>query len=371
LKLFQCDVCRSLLHFEAMSCNRCGCRVGYDPRSNSMIAMGLEEDGQYSIGRQTAARSLSFCRNADHEACNWLFETDNNKSPFCIACRHNGVIPNLSNPAHLEKWRVVEAAKRRLFYSLLRWKLPLRTRTEDPRHGLIFKFLADPERGPKVMTGHDNGVITIALSEADDAERELRRQQMGEAYRTLLGHFRHEVGHHYWDLLVRDGDKLEQCRSVFGDDSQSYDKALARHYEKGPPEDWQANYVSPYATMHPWEDFAETWAHYIHIVAALETANAFGIEIRLGANVPANAATKIHFDPYCAENLELIMEAWGPFVFTINSVNRAMGKPDLYPFELSSAVMRKLNFIHQLVSERRLRAPQVATQAQPQIGLVA
>src|SRR6201999_3857264 len=121
-----------------------------------------------------------------------------------------------------------------------------------------FNFLADdPSATKKVMTGHDNGVITIALAEADDAEREKRRLEMGEPYRTLLGHFRHEVGHHFWDVLVRDGGKLAACRARFGDDTVDYAESLKRHYAAGPPPNWQEQFVSAYATTHPWEDFAE------------------------------------------------------------------------------------------------------------------
>ena len=178
-------------------------------------------------------------------------------------------------------WRKLEAAKHRLFYTLLRLNLPIETRNENPE-GLAFDFLADQpaQSGPKVMTGHDNGLITIALAEADDAERERRRTAMGEPYRTLLGHFRHEVGHYYWDRLVRDEGRLDPCRAVFGDDSQDYEQALQRHYAEGAPANWQENFVSAYATTHPWEDFAETWAHYLHIVDTLEMAGAFGVQRR-------------------------------------------------------------------------------------------
>ena len=94
------------------------------------------------------------------------------------------------------------------------------------------------------MTGHENGIITIALAEADGFERERRRLEMGEPYCTLLGHFRHEVGHHFWDLLVRDGGQLQACRALFGDDSEDYQAALQRHYRDGPVPDWQQRYVS-------------------------------------------------------------------------------------------------------------------------------
>ena len=116
------------------------------------------------------------------------------------------------------------------------------------------------------MTGHDNGLVTIALAEADDAYREQSRVAMHEPYRTLLGHFRHETGHYFWDRLVRDRGRLEACRAMFGDDRQDYGQALQAYYDNGAPADWQSRFVSMYATSHPWEDFAETWAHYLHIV---------------------------------------------------------------------------------------------------------
>ena len=200
------------------------------------------------------------------------------------------------------------------------------------------------------MTGHDDGVITVALVEADDAEREKRRKAMGEPYRTLIGHFRHEVGHHYWDVLVRDRGHLDACRAVFGDDEEDYEQALKRHYAEGVPPDWQDRYISAYATTHAWEDFAETWAHYLHIVDTLQMAYAFGMEVqpRLKGGAAGLAAT-VEFDPYTAASVEQITDAWFPFVFAMNEVNRAMGSRDLYPFVLAPPVIGKLGFIHDLV----------------------
>jgi hypothetical protein len=205
------------------------------------------------------------------------------------------------------------------------------------------------------MTGHDNGLITIALTEADDIERERRRLEMGEPYRTLLGHFRHEVGHYFWDVLVRDGGKLEACRAVFGDDSIDYGEALQRHYAEGAPPDWQQRFVSAYATTHPWEDFAETWAHYLHIVDTLDMASEFGMEVRPPADQIGGLSAHIAFDPYRTENFDAIVAAWLPFTFAMNSVARAMGTRDLYPFILSPQVIQKLSFIHGLVQETAKR----------------
>ena len=186
-------------------------------------------------------------------------------------------------PKNLANWRKIELAKRHLFYSLMRWRLPMSDRTEDPENGLAFEFLSDVVKDDgsiqRVLTGHNAGLITVNIAEADDAERESRRTSMREPYRTVLGHLRHEVGHYYWDRLVRDRGNLDRYRQLFGDETQDYGASLKRHYESGAPADWQDAYISTYATAHAWEDFAETWAHYMHMVDALETAGAFGVSV--------------------------------------------------------------------------------------------
>ncbi|MDV2986947.1 UNVERIFIED_CONTAM: putative zinc-binding peptidase [Methylobacteriaceae bacterium AG10] len=353
MKLFRCQSCDNVLYFENRTCGRCGHRLAYLPQLGRISA--LEPAGDNNAWTPLAApdRPSFLCTNAAHDTCNWMVPPGTTDA-FCLACRHNGIVPDVSDPVNLERWWEMEHAKHRLFYTLLRWNLPLKTRAEDPEHGLIFNFLADPPdaSGPKVMTGHENGIITIALVEADPAEREKRRAAMGEPYRTLLGHFRHEVGHHYWDILVRDAGKLEPCRAVFGDDSQDYGAALQRHYDQGPPPNWQETFVSAYATTHPWEDFAETWAHYLHIVDTLEMASAFGMQVKPKADVGGALATRVDFDPYMADRIEQIIDAWLPFVFAMNSVSRAMGEGDLYPFVLAPPVVTKLGFIHDLVHGR-------------------
>jgi hypothetical protein len=349
LKLFVCQACGNVLYFENRICGRCGHQLAFMPERMTLSA--IEGDGSVWTTLAGEGKGRVLCANASLDACNWLLEPGET-SGYCRACRHNGTVPDLSDPPRLAGWRELEVAKHRLFYSLLRWKLPVKTRTEDPAHGLIFNFLADdPAAGQKVMTGHDNGLITIALTEADDIERERRRLEMGEPYRTLLGHFRHEVGHYFWDVLVRDGGKLDTCRAVFGDDSMDYDAALQRHYAEEPPAEWQQHFVSAYATMHPWEDFAETWAHYLHIVDTLEMAAEFGMEVRPPVDRTGNLSARIAFDPYRAENFDEVAAAWLPFTFAINSVARAMGARDLYPFVLSPAVIRKLGFIHGLMQD--------------------
>ncbi len=348
MKLFSCQGCGQLLYFENIRCESCGRALGYLYDLTEISALDVKPDGGFEV-LAAPGKAYKFCHNYDAGMCNWMLPAGSPEE-FCAACRHNRTVPDLTVPGNDALWRKLETAKHRLFYSLLRLGLPLENRTDDPEHGLTFDFLADPpeSHAAGVMTGHDNGLITLAVREADDATRERVRGEMGEPYRTLLGHFRHESGHYFWDRLVaKDPARLEACRALFGDDRADYDEALKKHYDQGAPAGWQDDYISMYATTHPWEDFAETWAHYLHIVDTLETAGAFGLKVK-----PRRArgvlAAEIDFDPYRAKSMEALINAWLPIEFATNSMNRSMGQLDLYPFVLSPKVIEKLAFMHGL-----------------------
>ena len=346
MKLFHCAVCAQALIFENVYCERCNHRLGYDADREDLVA--LEPlDGLWAQAGDPS-KTYHFCDNARWGVCNWVLPASNNDM-FCKACAHNHMVPDLTQDAHVAQWRAIENAKHRLFYALLRLKLPLFTRQQDPEEGLIFDFLA-PSGVEKVITGHEHGEITLNISEADDATREKLRTQMGEPYRTLLGHMRHEIAHYYWDRLVRDMAALEPCRAVFGDERADYGEALKHHYDNPPPVNWQNNFVSTYATSHPWEDFAETFAHYLHIVDTLETARAFGLAVEAPSVTDGQVA--VDFDPYRAPSAETLVSRWLPICFAVNSLNRSMGQPDIYPFVLSPVVIGKLDFIHDLVHRK-------------------
>lgn len=354
MRLFKCHNCGQLLHFENTHCERCAHRLGYLPERNTLSAVEPERDSWRA--RAAPERRYRFCANAEYQACNWLIEADE-ADVYCFACRHNRTIPDLTQVENLLSWRKIEWAKHRLFYSLLRLSLPTEIR-DDSAQRLTFDFLAEqPIRsGAKVMTGHDNGLITIALAEANDAEREKRRAAMSEPYRTLLGHFRHEVGHYYWDRIVRDGGHgtLNACRAVFGDHTDDYEAALQRHYREGVPKNWQENYVSAYATTHAWEDWAETWAHYLHIVDTLEMAGSLGV--RTDPKLDQSGALKgaVDFDPYAVADAQELVNAWLRLTFALNGMNRCMGQADVYPFILFPAVIQKLQFVHRAIHDQRL-----------------
>jgi hypothetical protein len=273
--------------------------------------------------------------------------------PFCQSCRLNRVIPDLSIVENQVLWGRIEVAKRRVISSLIALDLPVASRvTEDPDRGLAFDLLRTPPNEDRILTGHEDGLITLNVEEADDVRREQIRTAMHEPYRTLVGHFRHELGHYYWYRLVSDSLWLEGCRSLFGDDRADYATSLERHYETGPQANWQLNYISAYASIHPWEDWAETWAHYMHMLDSLGTAMSFGL---------SSDAVAMPFDPFTPDTLYqggpeesagflVFLNSWIKLTAVLNELSRSMGQPDFYPFALPRAAVAKLHFVHTLIS---------------------
>ena len=350
MRLFRCKNCGQTVFFENSTCQTCGLALGFLAETQEMLTLKAQGGDLRAL---KSPQRYRYCGNAAHNACNWLLPA---ASPgrYCTACRHNRRIPDLSVPENLTRWRQMEVAKHRLFYTLIALRLPFCSYADDPAHGLAFDFLADPTGpGPRILTGHDEGLITINLAEANDAMREKFRTEMGEPYRTLLGHFRHEIGHYFWNILLRDTGRLDGFRAMFGDETRDYAEALQTHYRDGPPPDWEQNHISAYATAHPWEDFAESWAHYLHIIDTLETASAFGLRIHPHTAKRRLLHADIVFAPHRADRIETLVESWLPLTIAVNSLNRSMGLADLYPFTLAPRVVEKLGFIHRLVHEPR------------------
>jgi hypothetical protein len=365
LKVFHCDHCDALVFFENVQCVSCGHALAFLPDLGAIAALTPDESGGYARVGATApeARRYRLCRNyTEHNVCNWAIE-NGDEQELCRSCRLTTVIPDLSNPKSRINWTKLETAKRRLVYTLMTLDLPLSTKQQDPEHGLAFEFKV-PSGGPDakpVLTGHANGVITINATEADDAQRERVRNQLHEPYRTLLGHFRHEIGHYYWDRLIAGTEHLAQFRTLFGDEQQDYAEALKRHYDNGPPPDWQERFVSTYSTAHPWEDWAETFAHYLHMYETLDTAAACGLMLKPRRSdeptitAPPTKPERAEFDQ--------MMANWFPLTYALNNLNRGLGQADAYPFVLSAEAIGKLRFVHEAIRDATRRDARVPSKA--------
>jgi hypothetical protein len=354
VKIFSCHACHNTIYFDNVQCVGCGRVLGYLPDIGRVCALEPAGDDRWrALLARVEARYYRMCLNYRRDqVCNWMVAAEDNDA-FCLACRLNQTIPDLSKPENRTYWQRIETAKRWLIYGLLNLHLPLVNRQQDPAHGLAFAFLSSPDPRLQcedtVMTGHDNGLITLNVIEADDAVREERRVRMHEGYRTLLGHFRHEAGHYYWSRLIEGSTHLESFRALFGDERADYSRELDRHYAFAPPADWQASFVSAYASMHPWEDWAECWAHYLHIVDTLETARSFSISVLPPGTAPNAGADEVVADEYRPQSFAAMTKSWIPLTNAINSLSRSMGQPDLYPFVLSPKVIEKLGFVHDVI----------------------
>lgn len=385
---YRCQ-CGQPVFFRNSKCLACGTPLGYDCEQGRLLALAALPQALPSTGgaaqpalwrswqagdrvgettggttgdttgdKASGAGATAYrrCANLSTPAsCNWLIP-QGDPQPLCRACRLNRTIPDLADPTwpdngHL--WGLVETAKRRLVSSLILLGLPVASRiSEDPVHGLMFDVLRASAGGPHVMTGHDTGLITLNLDEADDAKREAVRKALREPYRTLLGHLRHEAGHYYWGRLVAGSPWLEGFHQLFGDESVDYAASLQRNYTHGPPADWSRHFVSAYASSHPWEDWAECWAHYLHMRDAIDTALSFGLSVD---------RFDLEFTPFTLDDLYqpdhpdaagflALLNHWARLTTMLTEMSRSMGQPDFYPFALARLVVAKLHFIHRVVS---------------------
>ena len=331
MKNFTCS-CGQTLFFENTRCLSCKRQVGFDPLTFTMRALPAEQDAD--SGESASADHL--CKNsADYGVCNWLVSNQNES--YCVSCRLNHIIPNLTLAKRRRWWKSMEYAKRRLIYSLLSLGLPVQGKRESAS-GLAFEFIEDKRTNPGVReehvnTGHDNGLITINLAEADHVSREISRQFTGELYRTLLGHFRHESGHYYFSVLVNDEATLARFRDLFGDERQDYAAALEYYYANKAAMPANPDLISHYAQSHPSEDWAEVWAHYLHMVDTLETAGQYNMQ-----------QGSTHLD-----DINELLVKWSELTMMLNALNRSMGLEDAYPFVLSDLAQTKLRFVHDLL----------------------
>jgi hypothetical protein len=367
MRTFRCDHCGHPLFFENVQCLKCGSALAFLPHRLALCAIepapgqpeGTWQRKRRERRKKPAVRFYRLCHNhAQLQACNFAVPADD-PNPLCVSCRQTRVLPDLSVPENHERWYRIEIAKRRLFYTLARLGLASVERPDGQSDGPIFEFLADLP-GQHVMTGHCNGLITLNIAEADDTERVRRRVALHEPYRTLLGHLRHESGHYYWDRLILEGGRLEAFREIFGDDSADYRQALDNYYATGAASGWEDRCVSAYATSHPWEDWAETWAHYLHMVDLLETAASYNTRVVVPGDDSDDAEEVTSPFENEGADFEELVDQWIPLTLLVNSLNRSLGQDDAYPFALSNQALKKLQYVHDVI-----HAPPVSESADP------
>ncbi|MEZ3161106.1 putative zinc-binding metallopeptidase [Microbacterium sp. BWT-B31] len=350
----RCPHCRRFLYLDALACPNCGGEVAFHILTRQFFGI---RNGRTVIDGDT----WYTCSNRDW-ACNWLVWQEA-PAGRCFSCRLTRTGPAADDTIALEKLAKTEEAKRRLVLQLGDLGVPIIPWDIQPG-GLGFDLTSSLSSGERVMIGHANGIVTIDLAESLDDRREALRVKLGEPYRTMLGHLRHEVGHYYQGTLIKDDATWARCRELFGDERSSYQDALKRHYAMGAPDDWRERFISEYATMHPWEDFAETFAHYLHATGTLQTASAIGI--RLDNDVTHMRDTDVvPLHSYQDESVQRLLADWEWMTEAFNRINRSMGLRDLYPFQIVPAVREKLGFMHELITKAPLTTQQQAALALP------
>ncbi|MBY0410206.1 MAG: putative zinc-binding peptidase [Burkholderiaceae bacterium] len=366
MRALNCDHCGHLVFFDSVKCVHCGHTLAFLPDKLVMAALAAAPAHGIGVWRRVGGQARAsneggdtagahhpmalyrMCRNQiAYRACNFAVPVGD-ASDLCASCRQTRVLPDLSEPANIGRWMQIESAKRRLFYTLAR----LHLEPSPSGTGPVFEFLADLPGGPPVLTGHNNGTITLNVAEADDEVRASRRIALGEPFRTLVGHLRHESGHFYWDQLIRDGGRMDAFRHMFGDERQDYAAALEAHYAKGNAlGHWAQHYVSAYAAAHPWEDWAETWAHYLHMIDLLETSASYCTQVTVPGMYGAQHSAAV--DPFAqpAPKFDAMVQHLVPLTLLLNSLTRSLGQLDAYPFALSTQALAKLRFVHDVVRD--------------------
>ncbi len=343
----RCPHCRHFVYLDLLECANCRGELGYHLLSRQFHGI---RQGRAEIDGET----WYACSNREW-GCNWLVWEDA-PAGRCFSCRLTRKRPEADDTVAMEKLAKVEEAKRRLLLQLGDLGLPIVPWDVQPG-GLGFDLLSSFSSGKPVMIGHAGGIITIDLAESLDDRREALRVRLGEPYRTILGHLRHEVGHYFQNVLLPDDETWERCRALFGDERASYRDALKRHYAMGAPAEWHASFISEYATMHPWEDFAETFAHYLHITGTLQTAAAIGIHLD-AAVTNLRDTDVVPLESYRSQPIQRLLTDWEWMSQSFNRINRSMGFGDLYPFDLVEPVRLKLAFIHDIVTKAPLNTEQ-------------
>ena len=338
MQIFHCERCGTVVSFSTPSCPHCGSQLGYVPTERTLRVLARTDDpASYVI--DGAERPVWRCLNSAW-GCNWVVPARSD-NVWCRSCQLTRGRPDEANPAAVEAWMIAESAKRRLVYQLDGIGLPIDVRSDAVPDGLAFDLVHIPGEGG--ITGHLDGVVTLDLAETDDGRRDELRRRLGETFRTVIGHLRHEIGHHYWARLVAGSDARAHFRSLFGDERIDYARAVERHYASATGEWDRTQFVTSYAASHPLEDWAETFAHYLHIIDIVDTAVAHDL-------IPSDSSPVLVADVIGTLDLGGILDAWRPVNVAVNAIAETLGVPAVYPFDPTGAVVDKLAFVHRRIA---------------------
>ncbi|SFC34661.1 zinc-binding metallopeptidase family protein [Tropicimonas isoalkanivorans] len=327
MRLYACPVCDARLYFHNSLCGACGANVSYNDSEDAFVT------------------GVGSCANVNEIGCNWVGDAASDN--LCHSCQMTDVIPDLAVVPNRELWADGEAAKRWVLANLARWGW-FGSEDEGSLPSFEFKSEQTSVGSEHVTMGHASGVITLNVAEADDAIRVRNREMLDEDYRTMLGHLRHELAHFLHDRLSAEEPDFPQAfRELFGDERADYGEALERHYSDGPPQGWEMSFITPYASAHPHEDWAETVAHLMHLTDIVDTAESVDLSWHTTSERPGDAYATTKSVPLIRSAVDLGL--------ALNQVNRAMGLSDLYPFVLNDAVRTKLAFAHHWLNRKARR----------------
>src|SRR5215207_378700 len=335
MQLHHCQRCGHRLAFSAQRCDVCSSEIGYVPQLRGLRSLTPPDGaGVYDAEGDRLWR----CLNAAW-GCNWMLSAGSD-TEWCRSCRLTRGRPDLARVDAVAAWVAAEAAKRQLVHQLDKLELPIVARSADAPDGLAFDLVDVP--GHAVVTGHLDGVVTLDLAETDDRYRDDLRRTLCEPFRTVIGHLRHEVAHYYWPRLVGQTNEVGGFRRLFGDERDDYRQAMDRYYAGGAPA-WSADqHITPYAASHPFEDWAETFAHYLHIIYAAETAIAHRF-MPDGADVTIEQLVEM-------PDFAGAVATWRQISAAVNDISESLGNAAVYPLDPVGVVVDKLNFVHRQVT---------------------
>jgi hypothetical protein len=347
MRVFHCDRCGGIVAFAALACPACGAAIGYVSDQRTLRVVVPTSDPavfRFDRGAPDDGRLMWRCLNSAW-GCNWMLPADS-EDTWCRSCQLTRGRPDVGRPAAIEAWMAAESAKRRLVHQLDELSLPVEIRSDTMPDGLVFDLVHLPGEGG--ITGHLDGVVTLDLAETDEHHRDVLRRRLGEPFRTVIGHLRHEIGHHFWARLVGQSNDLGSFRRLFGDERVDYAESVERYYADAGDAWDRTRFVTAYAAAHPLEDWAETFAHYLHILDAIDTAVAHDL-------VPPDSAPLLVSDVVGTLELTVILDAWRPINTAVNAIAETLGAPAVYPFDPVGVVVDKLAFVHRQVAAHAAR----------------